>query len=198
MQKAILNSHPPSTRSFIVTKILSLQASVCAASTQSRVLLVENFTTELWSQLLGLLYFWSHPPPPRAVWMSCKRKVIRLIIRAEAWGKYRFFFPQKIKYRCSGNVFSIWEKRLLTMGTLAVHLLGVTWSSYLKASHTTQCCQWSALLPLNIFPLVAASEGPVEVAGGSLFPLAEMVCSRVKRCHRCIKKRWTHRKIRCH
>lgn len=38
------------------------------------------------------------------------------------------------------------------------------------------------------FPLVAASEGPVGVAGGSLFPLAEMVCSQVKRCHRCIKK----------
>lgn len=38
----------------------------------------------------------------------------------------QIFFPQKIKYGCSGNVFSIWEKRLLTMGMLAVHLLGVT------------------------------------------------------------------------
>lgn len=38
------------------------------------------------------------------------------------------------------------------------------------------------------FPLVTASEGPVGVTGGSLFPLAEMVCSQVKRCHGCIKK----------
>lgn len=100
-------------------------------------------------------------------------------------------FPENI-YGCGGNVFSSREKRL-TRGMLAASP-GSDFKQLLKSQPVGPTEKHNTLLLVDIpasqerFPLVAASEGPVGVADGSLIPLAGKVCSQVTRCHGCMKK----------
>ena len=101
--------------------------------------------------------------------------------------KIQIFFSQKIKYGCGGNVFSSQEKASY-YGNVSYASPGSDLKQLIESQQHNPVLLVVSLASHEHFPLVAASEGPVEVAGGSLFPLAEMVCSQVKRCHGCIKK----------
>lgn len=98
------------------------------------------------------------------------------------------FFPPE-------NQIWMWWQCLFQMGEETSYYGNVSYASLgsdlkqlLKSQPHNPVLLVVSLASHEHFPLVAASEGPVEVAGGSLFPLTEMVCSHVKRCHRCIKK----------